>query len=80
MDKKKMEHGKDGMCMCGPMMGTTCMSVTGVLTLVGGLAFLLGGMGTLELKMATMLGGAMVTLVGLGFLVHGMKMCPMCKC
>lgn len=84
MDKKtKTDHGmkcEDGKCMCMPAMGTMCMSVTGVLVLVSGISMLLGGLNTLSPMLSWMVSGATLTLAGLSLLVHGMKMCPMCKC
>ncbi len=76
--EKKEEKGmvceNCGMCMC-----KTCGVITGLLVLVSGVVMLLAGLGNLNAMTATVVGGAALALAGLSFVVHALKMCPMCK-
>lgn len=56
-----------------------CMTITGVLVGVSGVAFLLFGLGSLGAMVAHVVSGAALTIVGIAFLVHGAGMCSMCK-
>lgn len=60
-------------------MGNMCKKVTGLLMLLAGLMFLLGGLGSLGSATANMAGGVLLLLYGLGSLVHSMGMCGMCN-
>lgn len=60
-------------------MGPMCCKVMGVLVLLAGLMFLLYGWGMLKDGMMVHLwAGVLLTLYGLGKLVHAMDLCPMC--
>ena len=66
-------------CECGSCMGNTCKTITGLLVLAAGAAFLAFGLGMVAVMTAHMVSGAALLLAGLSFTVHGLKMCPMCK-
>lgn len=59
-------------------MCSTCKNVMGVLVLLAGLSLLGFGLGYLNGATAHLAAGGLLTLAGLGKLVHGMNMCPSC--
>lgn len=57
-------------------MGKMCSTVTGILVLVGGGTLFAFGMGWIkDVMLAHQIAGGLLTLTGLGILVHGLGIC-----
>ncbi len=72
--KKEDECCSTGSCCTG--MGKTCKSLTGLVLLVAGGAFVAGELGMLG--SGALIGGALLALVGLSKILHSCGMCSMC--
>ena len=79
MAGEKMMKEEKGMCegCCG--MGKVCGSICGLLVLVAGVVMFMFGNAMLDPRLAFTVAGAALALYGLGFLVHALGLCPMCK-
>lgn len=67
-------------------MGETCVGMCGTCTILSGVVVLVAGVsfaGLLGAAVAGMasgtFGGWLLALYGLAILIHGLKLCPMCK-
>ncbi|MDD5339964.1 MAG: hypothetical protein PHV13_01805 [Candidatus ainarchaeum sp.] len=74
------EMGKGMTCGCGTCMGRVCGSITGLLVLVSGLAFVASAqVAALINAQDVMIAGAALALAGLSLLIHALGLCPLCK-
>ncbi len=80
---EKMEMGKGQTCECGGMcMGKVCGTISGLLVFIAGAMFLLYGLSAdppMNVMLTNQVAGAALLLFGISFMVHALRLCPLCK-
>ncbi len=61
------------------MMGKICGPLIGLFVFLAGVVLYMFGTGGMEGTIAHQYAGILFVLAGLGFFVHGLEACPMCK-